>query len=69
MAEYANLSPGAIEAVQKLEAELKEQGNNAILVAYSDYAKLSPEALELVQKLEATLKEQGSDIVLVAYDK
>ena len=69
MAEYANLSPSAIEAVQKLEAELKEQGSNAILVAYADYAKLSPEALELVQKLEATLKEQGSEIVLVAYDK
>ena len=68
MAEYANLSPSAIDAVQKLEAELKEHGNNTILVAYSGYANLSPEALELVQKLEATLKEQGSDIVLVAYD-
>jgi DNA-binding LacI/PurR family transcriptional regulator len=69
MAQYANLTPGAVEAVQKLEAELKQQGNNAILLAYSDYAKLSPEALDLVQKLETTLKEQGSEIVLVAYDK
>ena len=69
MAEYANLSEGAVEAIQKLEAELKQQGSNAILLAYSDYAKLSPEALDLVQKLEATLKEQGSDVVLIAYDK
>ncbi|MCL2044833.1 MAG: hypothetical protein FWG88_00415 [Oscillospiraceae bacterium] len=69
MAQYASLTPAAIEAVQKLEAELKEQGTNAILLAYSSYADLSAEALELVQKLEETLKEQGSDIVLVAYDK
>ena len=69
MAEIANLSPEAVKLVQKLEEELKTQGNNAVLVAYSQYANLSPEALDLIQKLEATLKAQGSDIVLLAYNK
>ena len=69
MAEYANLTPNAVEAIQKLETELREQGSNAILLAYSEYANLSPETLELIQKLETTLKEQGAEIVLIAYNK
>lgn len=69
MAEYASLTSTAVEAVKKLEAELKAQGNNAVLLAYSEYAKISPEAISLLTKLETTLNGQGSDIVLVAYNK
>jgi DNA-binding LacI/PurR family transcriptional regulator len=55
--------------VENLEAELRAQGTNTVLLAYSRYAQLSPEALELIQKLEAKLKEDGTDVVLVAYSK
>ena len=69
MSEYANLTPEAVKLVESLEAELKAQGSNAVLVAYSEYAKLTPETVELIQKLEATLKEQNIDITLIAYNK
>ena len=69
MVEYASLTPEAVQLVENLEAELKAQGTNAVLLAYAKYAKLTPEALELIQQLEATLKEQGCEVVLIAYDK
>ena len=41
MAEYASLSPKAVKLVQDLEAELRLQESNAVLLAYSKYAELS----------------------------
>jgi hypothetical protein len=78
MSEFANLTPSAIEAIQKLESELKEQGSDTVLVAYSGEVsltldeiiliqKLSPEALEMIQKLEDDLKAQNTYVALVAF--
>jgi len=67
VAEYANLSPEAVKLVGDLEAELKAQGTNAVLLAYAKYAELTPDTLALIQELEAKLKEQGADVILVAY--
>ena len=69
MAEYANLPASAVEKIQAIENELKEQGVNAVLLAYARYASLSPEALALIEQLEETLKAQGEEVYLVAYSK
>jgi len=68
MAEYANLSPEEIKKIEALEAELKAQGTNAVLLAYAKYAELSEEALGLIQDLEAKLEEMGTKVILIAYD-
>ena len=78
MSEFADLNPSAIEAIQKLEAELKAQGSDTVLVAYAGEArltldeiiliqKLSPEALDMIQKLEDELKAQNTYVALVAF--
>ena len=78
MSDFANLDPGAVDAIQKLEAELKAQGSDTVLVAYSGEVRLtldeiiliqrlSPEALEMIQKLEGELKDQNTYVALVAF--
>ena len=78
MSEFAELNANGIEAIQKLEAELKAQGSDTILVAYAGEArltldeimliqKLSPEALEMIQHLEDELKVENPAVALVAF--
>ncbi|MCL2046972.1 MAG: hypothetical protein FWG88_11400 [Oscillospiraceae bacterium] len=78
MSEFANLNPAGVEAIQVLEKELKEQGSDTYLVAYSGAAqltldeiiliqRLSQEELDLIVELEENLKDQDPNIAIVAF--